>query len=247
MQILKKWFWLNRMKYLIIILILSLNFINLQAQTFNFYRTSPELIYTNDTFGIVSNAKINNLTNSPIRLRVIKSYNNFPQGWEACICDIVICHPPGVDTAIADYPPGLSSVDVMIYVHSIPGTGYLTVRTEKVSDPNEYINVNFGCSYNPLGINQISSEIPSGFELYQNYPNPFNPMTNVKFQIPKSGVVDLKIYDILGNEIETLINRQLNPGTYEVSFNASRYPSGIYFYKMRYGNITESRKMILLK
>jgi hypothetical protein len=234
------------MKYLIIILILLLNLINLQAQTFNFYRTSPELIYTNDTFGIVSNAKINNLTNSPIRLRVIKSYNNFPQGWESCICDIVICHPPGVDTAIADYPPGLSSIDVMIYVHSIPGMGYLTVRTEKVSNPSEYINVNFGCAYNPIGIHQTST-IAKDFNLYQNYPNPFNPMTNIKFQIPKSGQVDLKIYDVHGNEIETLINGQLNPGTYEVSFDASQYPSGIYFYKMTYGNIMFSRKMILLK
>ncbi len=98
-----------------------------------------------------------------------------------------------------------------------------------------------------IGINQISSEIPNSFLLYQNYPNPFNPMTNFKFQIPNSGQVDLKVYDILGNEMETILSKHLNPGTYEVSFNASNYPSGVYFYKMKYGNITSSRKMILVK
>ncbi len=98
-----------------------------------------------------------------------------------------------------------------------------------------------------IGINQLSTEIPSGFELYQNYPNPFNPMTNVKFQIPKSGPVNLKIYDILGNEIEILLSKQLNPGTYEVSFNASQYPSGIYYYKLNSGSYTNTKKMVLIK
>lgn len=230
-----------------IIIFLSLGFLSdLSSQSFDFYRTSPELMYTNDTFGITSNAKINNLTSTPLTLRVIKSYANFPQGWEACICDIVVCHPPGVDTAIADYPPGLNNVDVMIYVHSIPGTGYLTVRTEKVSNPNEHINVNFGCSYSPLGIQQISSIIKD-FNLGQNYPNPFNPNTKIYFSIPKSGFTSLKIYDMLGREIKSIVNEDLAAGEYQIDFNASNLPSGMYYYSLRSGSSLTTRKMALIK
>lgn len=229
------------------IIFLFLSFLpELRSQSFDFYRTSPELIYTNDTFGIVSNAKINNLTNSPLTLRVIKSYANFPQGWEACICDIVVCHPPGVDTAIADYPPGLSSVDVMIYVHSIPGTGYLTVRTEKVSNPNEHINLNFGCSYSPLGIQQISTLVKD-FNLEQNYPNPFNPNTKIYFSIPKSGQIFLNVYDMLGREVKTLINEKLSAGEYEIDFNGTNIPSGVYYYSLKSEDYIKVKKMVLIK
>ncbi len=234
------------MKHLAILLISLIILVGANAQTFNFYRTSPELIYTNDTFGIVSNAKINNLTNSPLTLRVIKSYANFPQGWEACICDIVVCHPPGVDTAIADYPPGLSSVDVMIYVHSIPGTGYLTVRTEKVANPNEHINVNFGCAYNPIGIHQTSTLVKD-YNLEQNYPNPFNPTTKINFSIPKSGHISLIVYDILGKEINVLVNQSLTPGEYETDFDSNGISSGIYYYILKTDDYRSVKKMMLLK
>lgn len=234
------------MRNLTILLVSVIFLVNAKTQTFNFYRTSPELIYTNDTFGIVSNAKINNLTNSPITLRVIKSYANFPQGWEACICDIIVCHPPGVDTAIADYPPGLSNVDVMIYVHSIPGTGYLTVRTEKVANPNEYINVNFGCAYNPIGIHQTSTLVKD-YNLEQNYPNPFNPTTKINFSIPKSGHISLIVYDILGKEINVLVNQSLTPGEYETDFDSNGISSGIYYYILKTDDYRSVKKMMLLK
>lgn len=234
------------MKYLIIILSLAITLVNVQAQTFSFYRTSPELTYTNDTFGITSNAKINNLTNGNSSLRLIKSIVNFPAGWEACICDIVICHPPGVDTAVADYPPGLSSIDIMIYTHSIPGTGYLTVRAEKVSNPNEYYNVVFGCSYNPIGIIQIST-IVKDFNLGQNYPNPFNPVTKINFSIPKNSNVSLIVYDILGKEVKALVNETLTAGEYEVDFEAGGLTSGIYYYILNADGYRSVKKMALVK
>ncbi len=96
-------------------------------------------------------------------------------------------------------------------------------------------------------IEPISSEIPSRFSLSQNYPNPFNPAANIKFQIPNAGFVNLKIYDALGREILTLVNEQLNPGIYEVGWNASAYPSGVYYYKLISGSYSETKKMILIK
>jgi hypothetical protein len=105
-------------------------------------------------------------------------------------------------------------------------------------------------------INQINTEIPEDFILYQNYPNPFNPVTKIKFEISPfypplgkggNGGVSLKIFDILGKEITTLVNEQLSPGTYEVTFDGSNLPSGIYFYQLRCGEYMETKKLVFLK
>jgi|GEM_PF-7081888 len=89
--------------------------------------------------------------------------------------------------------------------------------------------------------------IPKEFELEQNYPNPFNPSTKIKFVIPKSSFVNLKVYDVLGNEIATLVNEEKPAGNYRVTFDASNLPSGVYFYKIKAGNFVETKKMILLR
>jgi photosystem II stability/assembly factor-like uncharacterized protein len=85
------------------------------------------------------------------------------------------------------------------------------------------------------------------FHLYQNYPNPFNPVTNIKYRITNSKLVILKIYDILGKEISTLVNGKQSSGVYEVSFDGSKLPSGIYFYKLEAGGLSEVKKMVLIK
>ncbi|MCW9065935.1 MAG: T9SS type A sorting domain-containing protein [Ignavibacteriaceae bacterium] len=108
------------------------------------------------------------------------------------------------------------------------------------------------------GLTDISddkNELPSGFNLSQNYPNPFNPSTAIKYTIPsviasgtkQSQFVTLKVYDLLGNEVVTLINEEKSAGSYEVNFNAAGLPSGIYFYKLQAGSFIETRKMVLLK
>jgi len=104
----------------------------------------------------------------------------------------------------------------------------------------------------PIGIQPISNEVPDRFALYQNYPNPFNPVTSIKFSIPSllwrgAGVVLLKVYDILGREITTLVNEELKPGIYEVEFNGADLSSGIYFYTITSNNFFSSRRMVLLK
>jgi hypothetical protein len=106
-----------------------------------------------------------------------------------------------------------------------------------------------------IGLSPISNEVPNTFSLAQNYPNPFNPVTKIKFQIPLSrgvsegrGVpVKLVVYDILGKEVAVLVNENLNPGTYEVEWNAGKYASGIYFYSLITEGFSETKKMILVK
>ncbi len=104
------------------------------------------------------------------------------------------------------------------------------------------------------GIHHTGNEIPEKFSLSQNYPNPFNPVTKIKFDIPditlplgKLLQVQLKIYNTLGNEIEILVDQELNPGTYEFEWNASKFASGIYFYTLSTGNFKETKKMLFIK
>ena len=83
--------------------------------------------------------------------------------------------------------------------------------------------------------------------MHQNYPNPFNPVTNIQFDLPKSGSVKLSVYNILGEEIETLHNGVLSAGSYKVDFNASSYASGIYFYRLETENFVAVKKFVLMK
>jgi hypothetical protein len=106
-----------------------------------------------------------------------------------------------------------------------------------------------------IAIEPISTVIPRQYYLSQNYPNPFNPTTKIKFDIAQhtrysllgGDRVSLKVYDIMGRELATLVNEQLLPGTYSVDWNASAFPSGIYFYKIISGDYTETKRMIFIK
>lgn len=100
---------------------------------------------------------------------------------------------------------------------------------------------------NPIGISNISGEIPTGYVLEQNYPNPFNPVTNIRFSVPAASTVTLKLYDAAGSEIKELFHQELNAGKYIYDLDASGYSSGIYFFRLQAGDFVETKKMILLK
>jgi len=99
----------------------------------------------------------------------------------------------------------------------------------------------------PSGIETSNDEIPDEYHLFQNYPNPFNPSTKINFAVPGNGFVNLTIYDVLGNEVTTLINEEKAAGSYEVDFNAEGLTSGIYFYTLSAGSFNETKKMVLLR
>ena len=96
-------------------------------------------------------------------------------------------------------------------------------------------------------VSSISSNVPGEYKLHQNYPNPFNPVTNINFDIPKDGIVSIKVYDITGREISTLVNKSMEAGSYNVEFDASNFASGTYFYKITSGDFTDVKKMMLVK
>jgi len=101
------------------------------------------------------------------------------------------------------------------------------------------------------GLNFRGNSVADKFELSQNYPNPFNPETKIRFVIPNSGNgltnVKLSVYDITGKEVSNLVNRTLEPGSYEVTFNGSNVTSGVYFYKLSAGSFSQTHKMLLIK
>lgn len=100
---------------------------------------------------------------------------------------------------------------------------------------------------NTVGVNNISSVVPTEHKLYTNYPNPFNPTTKIKFELPKDEFVKITVYDLSGKAVSELVNERLKAGVYETDFNGSYLSSGTYFYKIETNNFIETRKMVLIK
>ena len=138
----------------------------------------------------------------------------------------------------------------------IGGNGTSTTRNvysyldESVSSGFYYYRlkqVDFDGSFEYLNVVAVDLGTPKEFVLEQNYPNPFNPRTVINYQVPVEGLISIKVYDVLGNEIKTLVDEQKSPGIYSVELDATQLTSGIYFYKLSSGTFNSTRKMILLQ
>ncbi len=116
-----------------------------------------------------------------------------------------------------------------------------------VTSTSNIDSINFHLYRIPVGIKQISSNVPSEYKLYQNYPNPFNPSTVIRFQIKDSRYTMIKVYNILGKEVTTLVNEKKSPGTYEVTFDRSGLASGMYFYTLISGDFKATKRFVLIK
>jgi len=137
------------------------------------------------------------------------------------------------------------------------GLGLSTGREFEIQEDNKIVltgnsNGNFATiRVNASSISSIKEfpnlELPEEFILEQNYPNPFNPVTSIQYAISSRQFVTLKVYDILGKDVATFVDEEKPVGTYEVNWNASNLPSGVYFYRLQTGDFVKTRKMILLK
>jgi hypothetical protein len=99
----------------------------------------------------------------------------------------------------------------------------------------------------PSDLKENPLNVPAEFKLFENYPNPFNPSTTFRYSIPTQSKVIIKVYDVIGNEIETLMDEQKSVGTYELTWNAENLPSGVYFYQLKAGDYISTKKMVLLR
>ena len=100
---------------------------------------------------------------------------------------------------------------------------------------------------NGSGLAYEEQKIPTDYGLLQNYPNPFNPSTKIEYKLPLDGLVTIKVYDMLGNEVATLVNEEKGAGKYEVNFDASRLASGVYLYRIKVNDFYSTKKMVFLK
>lgn len=146
------------------------------------------------------------------------------------------------DTFRANIPAQPLNTKVYYYIWANSNSG----RTVTKPLPAPRGNIQFLVS-NTVGISQTGTTNPDKFQLYQNYPNPFNPLTKIKFDIPKNGLVTLKIFDISGREVLTVINAQMSAGSYSYEWNASNISSGVYFYRLEASEYSDVKKMILIK
>ena len=133
------------------------------------------------------------------------------------------------------------SVQMLVQTHDYAGA----FAPAEPPGPADFVSMTLDIGF--VGINQISNTVPNSFSLEQNYPNPFNPVTNLEFGILDLGFVSLKVYDMLGKEITTLVNEKLSPGKYKVEFDGSGLTSGVYFYRITAGEFTDTKRMLLIK
>lgn len=146
---------------------------------------------------------------------------------------------PIVETGSANYSNNAffdNDENVLIFYDQIVSNLYWQEFAKRLSDAGGTISVQ-----------QIGSEVPNNFELSQNYPNPFNPETSIEFSVPMNSIVKLTIYDALGREVETLVNKEMTTGKYIAKWNASKYSSGVYFYRLQADNFVKTHKMLLVK
>jgi hypothetical protein len=142
--------------------------------------------------------------------------------------------------------PGQNGYDIAssIYVDN-EGYVYITGSSAGTTSGTDIATIKY--VQTPSGVEEYSSNFPNEFQLSQNYPNPFNPSTRISWQSPVSSWQTLTVYDLLGNEVATLIDEYKMAGRYEVEFNASKLSSGVYFYQLRAGSFIGTKKIILIK
>jgi len=196
--------------------------------------------------------EIENISQEEITLSIVRVKNGIPDQWTSSLC-FDYCFAPGVDSIATTEHFGSSplqpgekrELSVHVYPLEVYGSGSIDILIENINNRSDYHLKGMGFYAEVTSIED--EKIPGTFELVQNYPNPFNPSTVISFSIPESDMVTLKVYDVIGNEIEVLINSTMNAGNFKYNFNAANLPSGIYFYELLTSNFRSVKKMILEK
>jgi hypothetical protein len=153
----------------------------------------------------------------------------------------------GVQQWAAIYNDAANGIDSAFVVQVAPNTGNVYVTGSSYGTPSSGYDIVTVKYSQPVSVNNHNSNLPVKFELYQNYPNPFNPKTIINYDLPKDSYVKIKVTDMLGREVATLVNQPMKAGENKVEFDGSNYPSGVYFYKLQAGDFTQTKKLILLK
>jgi uncharacterized Ntn-hydrolase superfamily protein len=142
---------------------------------------------------------------------------------------------------------GDGNYEATITAPSTPGVDSISIVVINNSDTVSLATIPLITYLNATAVGENSFKIPEQYILFQNFPNPFNPTTNIAFKIAESGFVILKVFDLLGNEVATLVDKEMQEGTYEVEFGAGELTSGLYFYQLRAAEFTDTKKLVLIR
>jgi len=246
------------MKKLVFLILLFISAQVVFSQTFNFYRISNPIVYGDTALYTVTATKaiFKNTSSDSLNFTFARVVNILPgPSWYSSLCVGSSCYSNTVDTIPPRNSPaiklGPNQQDTMIIDVSgnTIGTAKIVMQCWVNSNPANYKIDTFRVYLGPVGIQNISTTIEN-YNLEQNYPNPFNPITKINFSIFKTDFVTLKVYDILGNEVASLLNQeQLAGGKYSYTFNSADYnlSSGLYFYTLQTKQFTSTKKMLLIK
>ena len=207
------------------------------------------------TMEIVLEFEVVNISNMEQTVFEVRTLNDLPSGWSSSMCFGELCFPPDMDSVATAPPfpePPLQPGDTLktslhVFTDQVSiATAYVQIQVGTFRNPEDRTILDFTATTDPaVSVNE--SNLLNTYSLAQNYPNPFNPSTRINYNVGEPGLVQLKIYNVLGVEVVTLVNEQQNSGNYEVDFNAARLSSGVYFYSLSVNNFTQTRKMILEK
>jgi hypothetical protein len=185
----------------------------------------------------------------------VRTINNLPQDWTSSLCFGQNCFPPDMDSVATNPPfpePPLQPGDTLITsLHVVTdqasiATAYVQIQVGTFRHPEDRIILNFTATTDPaVSVNENNTL--NTYYLFQNYPNPFNPSTKISYKVGEPGIVQLKVYNVLGVEVADLVNEYESAGNYSADFNALNLSSGVYFYSLTVNNFTQTRKMILEK
>lgn len=208
------------------------------------------------TYEIIIEFEVVNISNMEQTVFEVRTIDSLPTGWTSSLCFGDLCFASFVDsvatTGEPPYPPPVqpgdtleTSVHVFTDQTSI-GTALVQIEIGTFRNPEDRFVLDFTATTDPSV--SVDEDINlNSYYLFQNYPNPFNPSTNISYKISEAGMVQLKVYNILGVEVATLVNEFQYSGDHSVDFKSSGLSSGAYIYTLSVNNFTQTRKMILEK
>jgi hypothetical protein len=222
--------------------------------------------------------EMTNNSSNDLTLAIIRTQNNIPVGWTSSIClDVCFLHTVDSVTTTSMWgssplaPSETRELKIIVEIQNNTGVGNIQIKVADFRNQSDFVLIDLEAATLATSVD-INNNAPAEFNIEQNYPNPFNPSTKIRFTIPnnvistegrnlrdfsssvsrrtsRNDITQLIIYDMLGNEITTLVNEQKAPGTYEVEFSSEKLglSSGIYFYQLRSNGFIKTKKMILEK
>jgi len=237
-------------------------FVLIVLALFSFNVNAQELeITVHDTFlygaqgsEIVFEMDIVNISVLEQTVFMVRTLDDLPQGWTSSLCFGESCFAPSTDsvaTTGGPFPPLqpgdtlLASVHVLSDSFSI-ATAYIQVQIGTFRNPNDRTIIDYTATTDPPIDVEVEFNL-SSYELEQNYPNPFNPSTQINYNVAEGGLVNLKVYNILGIEVASLVNEYKPAGSYQATFDGNDLSSGVYIYNLSVNDFTNTRKMILEK